>query len=200
MVEKKNTWSVVSIIILSLLVVGLGGFIVYDNYFRDKDVANNNTKGTTNNSYKTFAKNLKSQFSKYDSNNKNYQYINNHFVEDGYEVYLNKNGNLYVRYFNENLNSKYGTYKIAEDVLSFYAINVGQDVGNMIFFINEDGTVGSADTEFGIDTDNKITITRDLGHENIVSITNDTFGDGNTGVYRHIFIDINGNIFSENLD
>ena len=39
--EKKNTGLVVLVIILSLLVVGLGGYIVYDKVLSDKDADNN---------------------------------------------------------------------------------------------------------------------------------------------------------------
>ena len=39
--EKKNTGLIVLVIILSLLVVGLGGFIVYDKVLSNNEVENN---------------------------------------------------------------------------------------------------------------------------------------------------------------
>ena len=39
------------------------------------------------------------------------------------EISINEKGCLYVRYFNKELNDKYGKYKIADNVLSFYVIN-----------------------------------------------------------------------------
>lgn len=209
--EKKNTGLVILVIVLLVALLGTSGFIVYDKVLSKKtvenidvnntnnDVINNNEEKNNDNSYQIFADNLKDQISKYNSNNQSYQYINNDIVKGGYVVYLNEKGSLFVKYFDKELNDKYGDYKIADNVLSFYAINVGQDVGNMLYFINEDGTVGSADTEYGIGTNNQITIKKDIGYRNIVSIVNGIFGDEYSGLHGPIFIDINGNIFSENL-
>lgn len=181
------------IVVLVVIVLCLGGYIVYDKFLIEKQPEN------IDNSYQVFVENFKNELSKYDSNNQSYQYIKNDIVKDGYEIYLEENGSLFVKYFNEELNEKYSNYKISDNVLSFYAINVGQGGGNMLYFINEDGTVGSADTEYGIGTSNEIVIKKDIGYKNIVSIINSTFSDGFYGVHGPIFIDINGNIFSENL-
>lgn len=62
--EKKNTGLIVLVVILSLLVVGLGGYIVYDkvldkedsninNDVKDNDNIQNNTDNTTNNDAST---------------------------------------------------------------------------------------------------------------------------------------------------
>lgn len=197
--EKKSMALIVLVIILSLFVIKLGRDVVnYKNI--NNNVINDNEEENIFNNYQIFADNLKSQIAKYDVNNKNYQYIKNNFVKDGYEIYLNEQGSLFVKYFNKELNDKYGDYKIADNVLSFYTINVGQDVGNMLYFINEDGTVGSADTEYGIGTNDQIIINKNIGYKNIVSIVNGNFGNSYSGVHGPIFIDINGNIFCKNLD
>lgn len=78
--EKKNTGLIVLVVILSLLVVGLGGYIVYDkvlskedsninNGVKDNDNIQNNTDNTTNNDASTsgnddldLSKKLKSVF------------------------------------------------------------------------------------------------------------------------------------------
>lgn len=213
--EHKNKGLIIVVVVLSLLVAGLGGFIIYDKVLANKSTGNidnkvltdkpieknnNQDKETTSdNKYELFAKNLKSQFSKYDSNNHSYLHVKSDVVKDGYEVYLNENQTLFIKYFNNELNAKYNEYKIADNVLSFYVVAAGQGGGNMLYFINEDGTVGSADTEYGIGNSNQITIKKDIGYKNIVSIISGTFGDEFSGVSGPIFIDINGNIFSENL-
>lgn len=51
--EKKNTGLVVLVIILSLLVVGLGGYIVYDKLLGDKDIDNKNNMAEVKNDYVT---------------------------------------------------------------------------------------------------------------------------------------------------
>lgn len=204
--ENKNNGLIIIIIVLSLLVLGLGGFIIYDKVLTDKAIENNTnneaakshdkqTSANTNNSYELFANNLKSQFSKYDDNNQNYLYVNSDIVKGGYEVYLNERQTLFVKYLNEELNAKYGEYKIADNVLSFYVIAAGQGGGNMLYFINEDGTVGSVNTEYEIGNDNQIIIKKDLGYKNIVSIINGAFDKKTSGANGPIFIDINGNIF-----
>lgn len=51
--EKKNTGLIVFIVILLLLVLGLGGFIVYDKVLSDKTTDNKNNNGTSNTSCPT---------------------------------------------------------------------------------------------------------------------------------------------------
>ena len=46
--EKKNTGLIVLVIILSLLVVGLGGFIVYDKVLSNNEVENNDNNEINN--------------------------------------------------------------------------------------------------------------------------------------------------------
>ena len=212
MEEKKNNKGLVwLIVVLIILVLGLVGYIVYDKVLTDKSTENINNSDSNseilnnedekvdlNNNYEVFAKNLKSQFSKYDSNNQSYLYVNSDILSDGYNVYLTENQTLFIKYLNKELNDKYGDYKIADNVLSYHVICTGQGGGNMLYFINENGTVGSADIEYGIGEDG-ITIKKDIGYKNIVSIISGTFGNGYSGVNGAIFIDINGNIFSENL-
>lgn len=202
---KKN----IVIVILLILVLGLAGYLGYDKFLSAKTVENasDNTNseiaGTTEadnteNDYQIFAKNLKSQLSRYDENNLNRQFVNNDNVRYPYTVYLNENGSLFVKYSNSELNAKYGDYKISDDVLSFYVIETGNGGMSLLYFINGDGTIGSADVEFVSDS-NQITVKKDLGYKNIVSIVSGSFGDGYSGAQGPIFIDINGNIFSENL-
>lgn len=195
--KSKNTRLLILTVVLFLIVVGLGGFIVYDKILNDKPIKTPNS--TDSNSYELFAQNLKNQFSKYDDNNQNYLYVSSDVVKDGYEVYLTKNQTLFVKYFNKEFNTKYGEYKIANNVLSFYVVASGQGGGNMLYFINEDGTVGSADTEYGINSNNQIIINKNIGYKNIVSVIGGSFGSEFSGVLGPIFIDINGNIFNENL-
>lgn len=177
-----------------MAVLGLWGFIVYDKLLKENSIGNvddnnlnndsiNNEEENNENSYKIFSEKLKDQVSKYDSKNQNYQYIKNDIVKNGYIIYINEKDSLFVKYFDKNLNDKYGDYKIDDNVLSFYVINVGQDVGNMLYFINNDGTVGSADTEYGIGIENEIMIKKDIGYKNIVSIVNGIFGDGYSGAH-----------------
>lgn len=201
--KKKNTGLIFLIVILFLFVLGLGGYIVYSEV-SEKNIENKTTSNTvdvknTENNYQLFLQNLKKQISKYDSYNKNQQSVLSDIIKNGYEVYINENGSLFVKYNDEILNSKFGEYKISDNVLSFYVISDGQSGGNSVYFINENGTVGKAETEYNVESSSQITVKKDIGYKNIISIVNGTFGDEYSGAHGPIFIDINGNIFSENL-
>ncbi len=144
----------------------------------DKNIINEN-------SYEIFSNNLKNSISsKYNKYNCNYDYIINDFITDGYSIILDNNNDFYVQYTNSELNNKYGKYKISENVLNFNLVKTGQNGVNMLYYINEDGTVSSADTEYSVANNEEITIKNNIGnYKNIVSIIDDTFG----------------NVYSENL-
>lgn len=148
-----------------------------------------------NNSYIIFSNNLSDEISS-DFNDYNYsmKYVENYFVPDGYTVRLDNNGILYVKYSVEDKERV-----IASNVLSFYLINTGQDLGNTLFFINNDGTVGKASTEYGYSSEKKIEIVNKIdGFNNIVSIVEGVYGDEYSGYHGPLFVDINGNIFKDN--
>lgn len=146
-------------------------------------------------SSESFYDNFKSQIaSKYDEYNYSMKYVENYFVPDGYIIRLDSNGNLYVKYSVED-----SERLIANDVLSFYLINTGQDLGNTLYFINSDGTVGKASTEYGYSSLEDIEVVNKIdGFNNIVSIVEGVYGDEYSGAHGPIFIDINGNIFKDN--
>lgn len=219
--KKKNLVLITLVIILCLIVVALSGFIAYDKILNTKNnesqVIENNQKedntdennieeektkeenDTNENLYEIFSNNLKNSISnKYDSNNTNYKYIKSDCVKNGYLIELSPTGELFVNYSSDSMPKN---YKISDNVLSFYVINTGQDVCNTLYYINEDGTVSSAQTEYIITNDENIDIKNNIGNfKNIVSIVEGIFGDGYTCSHGPIFIDINGNIYSENLN
>ena len=187
--KKKYKINLFIMVVFLVIFASISTYLIYDKYYiRDE-------QNQPENNYNIFAQSLKKELSKYDNNNYNYQSVTNEIVPDGYEISINEKGCLYVRYFNKELNDKYGKYKIADNVLSFYVINDGQNFGNMLYFINEDGTVGKADAEYRMN--NEISVIKDIGYKNIVSIISGTFGDEFTGYHGPIFIDIKGKIYSE---
>ena len=66
----------------------------------------------------------------------------------------------------------------------------------MLYYINEDGTVSSADTEYSVVNNEEITIKNNIGNYKNIGwyIWNEY-----TGISATLFIDINGNVYSENL-
>ena len=208
--KKINTNLGITILLMTAAILVLVDFIVIGHeleykYYYNKEICekdnNIDTKNDiTTNNYQIFAKKLKEQISsKYSSNNMEYIFVKDSIIENGYNVYLTENGSLFIKYNNDELNEKFGEYKIADQVLSFYVIREGQDIGNNLYFINNDGTVGSADIEYGVLNNGTISIENDLGYKNIVSVVNGGFGLEHSGGAGAIFIDINGNIYNQNL-
>ena len=150
-------------VVLLVIFASISTYLIYEKYYI------NNKQNQTENNYNIFAQSLKKELSKYDNNNYNYQRVTNEIVPDGYEISINEKGTLYVRYFNKELNDKYGKYKIADNVLSFYVINDGQNFGNMLYFINEDGTVGKASAEYRMN--DNISVIKDMGKQNGFDVT-----------------------------
>lgn len=207
--KNKNTGLVVIIVILLLAVIGLGGYIVYDKVLKNSsnETENNDNKPsdnlkdtdqngqtTKNNNYQLFASNLKNEFSKYDEKNRPYLNVISTIGNGNFIIYLTENRELYIKYYNKD---KKAEHKIADNVLSFNAVTVGKGGGKMLYFINEDGTVGSADIEFGLEKE--ITVKKDLGYKNIVSIVGGIFGDEENVINDVVFIDIDGNIYSDSI-
>ena len=188
--EKKISAGVIVLIIsLIVLLVGCIGFISYDKFLNG-----NNNSFQVEKLYSNFSNNLKLKMNeKYDDYKYNVSIINSKIISQWYEVRLDKNGTLYIKYEKENSNKK-----IAEQVLSFYLINSGQDEIKTLFFIKYDGTVSSAEIE--VENSNSIKIENNIYNlKNIVSIVEGTFGNEFSGVNGPIFIDIEGNIYSYNF-
>lgn len=188
---KKITKNILGGIILIVLVV-----LIIFIMFNSNKTASPNAKKETGNNYQEFAKKIKENISKYDEHNYNYQYIENSFVKEGYNAYIDKKGSFYVYYFNSELEEKYGDIKIADNVLAFHKIRTGNDIGNTIYFIYENGNVGSVETEYNLFYEkNNLEINKDLGYKKIVTIINSRYGDEIAGAHGPIFIDIDGNFY-----
>ena len=209
--KNKNTGLVVIIVILLLAVIGLGGYIVYDKVLKDlsNGTVNNDNKTsdnlkdtdrngqtTKNNNYQLFASNLKNEFSKFSSHNRPYLNVQSMMENGDYVVYLTENQELYIKYYKEELKNKFGDYKITDKVIGYNVVPTGNGGISILYFINEDGTVGSADVD-GVSSE--ITVKKDIGYKNIVSIISCEYGAFGGGVLGPAFIDIDGNIYSDNL-
>jgi len=116
--------------------------------------------------------------------------IENSLVGD-YIVRLSKDGLLSIEYSNES-----SVRNISDNVLSYYLINTGQDIGKTLFFIKEDGTVSKASIEYGYSADSDIEIEDNInGLKDIVTILDGSYSEGESGSHGPIFIDISGNMF-----
>lgn len=110
-----------------------------------------------------------------------------------YIVRLSKDGLLSIEYSNES-----AVRNISDNVLSYYLINTGQDIGKTLFFIKEDGTVSKASIEYGYSALSNIEIEDNVnGLKDIVTILDGSYSEGLSGSHGPIFIDINGNMYSK---
>ena len=213
--EKKNGLSKIVIVFLIFVIGGLLGYIACDKLSDDKsepkeetsnktesnsNVTTSNTQEQTTNSYEVFAKNLKEQIKKYDANKGQNESVSNAQVDEGYQINLTSNGELYVEYYKKELATKFGKTKLADKVLAFYIIETGNGGLHMVYFIYEDGTVGKADVESVFDgTVSTIPVDKVEGYKNIVSVVQGVFGTEHSAGAGAIFIDINGNIYNPNF-
>lgn len=118
--------------------------------------------------------------------------VENSLVGD-YIVRLSKDGLLSIEYSNES-----DVRNISDNVLSYYLINTGQDIGKTLFFIKEDGTVSKASIEYGYSALSDIEIEDNVnGLKDIVTILEGSYSEGLSGSHGPIFIDINGNMYSK---
>ena len=137
--------------------------------------------------YQMFLDNLKEEVAGFDDYNYGEDFICNGMLEiPCYHVYLYKNGELYV-----------DTHKISDHVLSYRVAFSGQGGSQNLYFIKEDGKVGSASYEINLaNGSDEVTIVEDLGYKNIVNIIGGVFGQENTsGSHDPRFIDIEGHVF-----
>ena len=108
--EKKNTGLIVLVVVLSLLVVGLGGYIVYDKILNN-DVSDNGN-----------ADNIKDD----DSHTYNFSVMEGYYFkqendtngESSYGLYLLANGMFKIRYAGMSPYGYIGNYTIENDILT----------------------------------------------------------------------------------
>ena len=152
--EKKNTSLIVFIVILSLLVLGLGGFITYDKVFKEKDNKNNNDN--ENNNVKVELKEMKDvQIVNGDDVNVLVDTLGNAYVlmpkkpnidDNNYDAKIMKSNLLQFEknstkyningYVNSNNENTITGYKLnVSNVLSVY------NLGHHFIFLKKDGTL-----------------------------------------------------------
>lgn len=146
-----------------------------------------------NDRYKIFADNLKKEVSRY-GNNANFQIISGDGIKP-YSVKLLANGNISVHFEDEETEQKYGTDSLVQKVIAFNIVEVGNGGLHTLYFINEDGTVGSADIEVAVGMNEDIKIKSKIGNlKNIVAIISGAGDLETSGAAIPFFVDIDGKI------
>lgn len=205
--EKQKKSNNVLLVILMILVLGLGGFIVYDKVLKnDKTNTNSNYQNQniseTSNSFELFKNNLiKERNKKYDHANDvylgNISYFNK--MNINYSLSLSKEGVLTFDSLDINKRKT-----IADKVLLFNVASIGNGGQNLVYFIKEDGTVSAWCVDCYLINNEDTEVENNIGNfKNIISIIPGgiSYGDSNrpnsptSDVGTPAFVDINGNIF-----
>ena len=206
--ENQKKSNSILLIILVILVVGLGGFIVYDKVLKnDKTNTNSNCQNQNisekSNSFELFKNNLiKERNKKYDPTNDVYLFNSSSLdkMNVHYSLSLSKEGVLTFDSF--DINNK--TKTIADKVLLFNVASIGNGGQNLVYFIKEDGTVSAWCVDCYLINHEDTEVENNIGNfKNIISIIPGgiSYGDSNrpdsptSDVGTPAFVDINGNIF-----
>lgn len=205
--KQKSKECIFLIVILIIVIMGLIGYIVYDKNSYNQNFSNdtimktdneisdkNIDTETTNNLYNKYLNNLKTNITKnYDNFNNNYEYVEN--LETGleYSLKIEKNGDLNLSFYNEDLKQKYNNYKLSGDVLTMFLIQVGQAGFYNVYFLKNDGTIFSQCIDCLALEDVAL---KKENYKNIVNIIQGGFDMEYSGVDGPIFIDIEGNIYT----
>ncbi len=204
---KKNIF----IIILAFLVVGLAGFITYDNFFKpstkcdsnntktstvtkDSKKADSKTTETADERYKAYLENLAKSIQK--------KYVDPHAGEDNYlSAELNNytvvekvDFDGYTISINNKLELIIGGKKLSDKAVSYYNIHTGNGPFSLVYFITTEGKVYSADYEIAHGETREPTVKEITGVKNIIEVK-----EGNSLAGVPIYVDIDGNMFTPDI-
>ena len=162
------------------------------------------TEKTPDERYKEYIKNLA------DSIKKNYvgdykSVVTNSAEEYKYnkssDSYYFKSTNMYTLEITSDLKLLYVVpsgsgpdySKVADDVVSYFNIYVGNGGYHTLYFITTDGTLHSANVDEVLN-EGKQLVVKDLEYKNIVEVKGGIEGNEHTGSHMPIFVDIEGNL------
>ena len=208
--EKKNTGLIITIVVLVVLLLGLGGYVCYDKFYLD-DVSkvNNKTNENVNSTgtFEVFAKTLKANRVKHmQEDSKNNISTNadvyNSSLEDEvgtFYVLLTADGTLSISFEKESL-KKYDI-TIDSNVLFYEMVYNTIDGSRTLYYVKDDGKVYMATPELDVyEQRNKISSKVVDGVKDIVLIRqlnkyDKVLNGGKYSRYAFEFVDINGNIY-----
>lgn len=196
---------ILSTILTIILIISVG----YIGYLKnDKETCENDNSLINvdkSNRYAVYAENLKKSINNY--NKEYYSQIHHETpaIETGYDVYLNNNNDLYIKYYDIDkleLDKKYENYHLASNVLSYFLVETGNGGLYTLYFTTEDGHVGSVDIESALKNNGgtgQLVVKENIGGlKDIVNIISIVQNVNASSSYDVVFIDINGNFYKNN--
>ena len=192
---------VVATIILSILVLALSSYLIYDKVLaKDKDandIVENNKDNELNPNelYSNYLIKLKNNLEKvYNENDAEVRISSKSDMLDYYDFTLTKDGILLLSISKNEFKSKYTNYEVSKDVLKMFLVNIGNGGYKNLYFIKEDGTLNSLCVDCIANNQYEI---KQLNYNNIINVVNSSFSKSKSGAYQPLFIDIEGNVFYE---
>lgn len=189
---KKNIF----IIVLALLVVGLGGFITYDNFFKPstkcdtKETTKTETKEkTADERYESYLKNLTKTIEGLDKEQ------STSFKSDidsaVFFISLDSKKELSIGFDTIKVNK--ASEKVAEDVIDYFIVDVGNGGYHCIYYLNSKGELYKVSLESALENDGTFKSEK-TNYKNVIEVRSMLEVDENgIGGHGPMFIDIDGN-------
>ena len=213
-VKKSNSGVLIFLIIL---VMGLTivSVLLFTGIVKSPLVKYESKNNTNNSSTAIKEKNADERYKDYinnlaDSIKKNYvgdykSVVNNTADEYKYnkssDSYYFKSTNMYTLEITSDLKLLYvipsgnglDYSKVADDVVSYFNIFVGNGGYHTLYFITTDGTLHSANVDEVLN-EGKQLVVKNLEYKNIVEVKGGIAGNEHTASHMPIFVDIDGNL------
>lgn len=200
--ENKNNKTIMGVLVgIIIILLCLVCYVLFgEEIFKDNasntpkvsDNSQNSTTKTTDELYNEYLTNLKKEITD------NYKTYSNNVVSAN-SVYLNTDYNFTI---DKNLNltfttndGKYTNYKVSENVLNMFLIEIGNAGYRNLYFIKADGSLNKMCIDC-LKEDNTVKVLKE-DRKNIINVTQGLFEYQNSGASGPIFIDITGNIETE---
>lgn len=208
--QKKNSGLIVLFILLILCVIGLAGYIVYDkSSIGSGNIESKSTTTTTTivkgneisevsveQRYANYLENLKNELQKEftDKDSEISLSSDSMYIDNGYNFIINKNLNLYMSISDSKYKDKYNNYKIDSNVLSMFVIYTGNGGFKTLYYITSEGKVKSMCIDCIQSGEPQV---KEEKYNNIVNIIQGDYDISTSVASSPIFVDINGNIFTD---
>ena len=193
---KKNIF----IVILAFLVVGLAGFIAYDNFLKPstkcdvkETIKVENKEKTIDERYDDYLKNITKTIEKLDNEQ------NTSFKSDidsaVFFISLNSKKELSIGFDTIKVNK--ASTKVADDAINYFITDVGNGGYHNIFYLNSKGELYKASLEGALENNGTFNFEK-TNYKNVIEVRSMLSVDENgIGGHTPMFIDIDGNKLTE---
>ena len=172
--------------VLIAVIIILLGILIYLQFI------NNKSSNNIDKIYNNYLVNLKNNIiNKYEDYSNNVVEVSNDYLDTVYTFTINKNLNLILT----TRDNKYNNYKVSDNVLNMFLIDVGNGGFKYLYFIKDDGSLNKLCIDC-IKEEGNVKVEKE-DKKYIVNVIQGVFDYEVSGAPGPIFIDINGNIIMD---